>query len=201
MTTLLKVGPADHGRPMTLDEFMAAASKEGYHYELIDGKLYVSPLPNLPQGVIDNWVYGVLLRYSWRHPDILKQVFAKARVFVPGRRRVTSPEPDVAAYRDFPLEVPLEQLRWQDVSPILVVEVLSADDPDKDLVRNVDLYLRVPSIKEYWILDTLREGADRPHLLAYRRWRGRWRELHFGPGETYTTRLLPDFELLVDPRR
>jgi Uma2 family endonuclease len=202
MRTLLKIGPADRGRPMTLEEFQSAASAKGYHYELIDGKLYVSPLPDLPQGFIEKWVYSALLRYSWSHPDVLKQVFAKARVFVPGRRRVTCPEPDVAAYRNFPLDVPLKRLRWQDVSPVLVIEVLSAGDPNKDLVRNVDLYLRVPSIKEYWVFDTLREGADRPYLIVYRRWRGRWREpLEVTPGETYSTRLLPAFELVVDPRR
>ena len=39
MATVLKIGPADHGRPMTLDEFQAGDYEEGYKYELIDGEL------------------------------------------------------------------------------------------------------------------------------------------------------------------
>ncbi len=197
----MKIGPKDHGRPMTLEEFMTSASIEGYHYELIDGKLYVSPLPELPHARVEELISSLLMRYSWENPDVINYVSPKTRVFVPEHRVTTCPEPDVAAYCNFPLDRPFRELRWQDVSPILVVEVLSEDDPDKDLVRNVDLYLRVPSIREYWILDTLREGPDRPYLLLNRRWRGRWRPLEVAPGGTYTTRLLPGFELVVDPHR
>jgi Uma2 family endonuclease len=78
--------------------------------------------------------------------------------------------------------------------------VLSLDDPDKDLVRNVELYSLVPTIKEYWILDT-REDVEHPRLLVYRRGRGRkWQTLSYGPRERYTTRLLPEFEILLDLR-
>ncbi|HEY7311090.1 MAG TPA: Uma2 family endonuclease [Gemmataceae bacterium] len=198
-TALKKLGPADHGRPMTLEEFLAARSLEGYQYELIDGKLYVSPVPNLPENRVEDWVYFKLKLYAHYYPDVLNFASNKARVFVPGRRRVTNPEPDVAAYRDFPLELPWASVRWQDVSPILVAEVLSLDDPDKDLVRNVELYLRVPSIKEYWLFDT-RDDPEQLRLQVRRRYRGRWRLLEYGPGDTYTTKLLPDFSLVLDPR-
>ena len=44
MSTVVKrLEPADHGRPMIVEEFVAASTVEGYRYELIDGKLYVSP--------------------------------------------------------------------------------------------------------------------------------------------------------------
>jgi hypothetical protein len=52
MKTVLVLGPADHGRPMTREEFDAARDQEGYHSELIEGKAYVSPLPNLPHRLI-----------------------------------------------------------------------------------------------------------------------------------------------------
>jgi Uma2 family endonuclease len=201
MKTAVKIGPKDHGLRMTLEEFMAADNVEGYQYELIDGKLYVSPQAELPQGRVELWILTRLMRYSWERPEVINAVYPKARVFVPGRRRVTNPEPDVTAYRDFPLDRPLDEVRWQDVSPILVVEVVSENDPDKDLVRNVRLYRRVPSIREYWILDTLQEGPNRPHLIVHRRWGRRWRVLNVEAGETYTTRLLPGFELVVDPHR
>lgn len=196
---LKRLGQADHGRLMTLEEFMAGDYVEGYQYELIDGKLYVSPLPNLPENRVEDWVFFKLKLYSHYHPDIINFTTNKARVFVPGRRRVTAPESVVAAYRNYPLELPWASVRWQDVSPVLVVEVLSLDDPDKDLVRNVELYLQVPSIKEYWLFDT-RDDPEQLRLQVRRRYGGRWRLLEFGSGHTYTTKLLPDFTLILDPR-
>jgi Uma2 family endonuclease len=200
MGTVLKLGPADHCRPMTLDEFMAGDYAGGYQYELIDGKLYVSPQPNLPQNRVEEWLSFQFSLYAREHPGVINYVSNKARVFVPGRPGVTNPEPDVAAYRKFPFHRPFRKLRWQDVSPVLVVEVLSLDDPDKDLVRNVELYFQVPSIKEYWLLDT-REDPEHPLLRVHRRYGRRWRIIDVAPGETYTTRLLPGFELLLDPHR
>ena len=44
----LKIGPADHGRTMTLDEFLDAEETEGYRYELARGVLEVTEIPNEP---------------------------------------------------------------------------------------------------------------------------------------------------------
>jgi Uma2 family endonuclease len=108
---------------------------------------------------------------------------------------VTAPEPDLAVYQNYPLHRPRRERRWQDVSPILVVEVLSEDNADKDLERNRDLYVQVPSIREYWIVDP-RTDPDRPTLTVLRRRGRRWlRPLDVGAGGTYTTRLLPGFSL------
>jgi Uma2 family endonuclease len=200
MATIVKLGPADHGRPFTLEEFSTAAWREGYQYELIDGKLYVSPVPNLPENRVEEWIGVKLVLYAEQHPEVINYVSARARIFVPGRRGVTNPEPDRAAYRDFPLHLPFRKIRWQDVSPVLAVEVLSIDDPDKDLVRNAQLYLQVPSIKEYWLFDT-REDPDRPTMRVHRRHGARWRIIDLAPGDTYTTRLLPGFVLIIDPHR
>jgi len=184
-----------------LNDFMAADYVEGYQYELVDGKLYVSPQPDLPQDRVDSWIHRKVQRYADDNLRVINYVTGRARVFVPDRPGVTNPEPDLAAYHDFPLDLPAEQVQWQDVSPVLVVEILSPEDPDKDLVRNVELYFQVPSIREYWLFDTRAEGADRPTLRVHRRWGGRWRVIDVAFGETYATKLLPGFELVVDPRR
>ena len=76
-----------------------------------------------------------------------------------------------------------------------MVEILSEDNAEKDLVRNLQLYLEVPSIREYWIIDP-RQDADRPGLTVYRRRGQRWqRPIEVAPGETYTTPLLPGFTM------
>ncbi len=200
MATLLKLGPADHGRPMTLEEFDASVGEEGYKYELIEGKVYVSPQPNLPAGWVERWLYKKVDSYSELHPEIINYVYNKTRVFVPRDEHHTNPEPDLAAYQDFPLDDPLPEMQWQNVSPILVAEVLSDDDPDKDLVRNVGLYREVLSIREYWIIDP-RDDPQFPSMIVYRRKGSRWRKIEIESGGTYTTRLLPGFELILDTKR
>jgi Uma2 family endonuclease len=200
MATVTKLGPADHGRPMEYDEYLTGDYEPGYKYELIDGRLYVSPLPNVPENLLEEWIGFRLRVYACEHPEVINYVSAKARVVVPGRRRMTTPEPDLAGYRDFPLDREPEEIRWEEVSPVLVVEVLVEGEPYKDLERNVELYLQVPSIQEYWVLNG-REGVRQVSLIAHRRYRGRWVVRTYRPGRVFTSRLLPEFELEIDPRR
>ncbi len=198
MKALVVLGPADHGRAMSREEFESAHGQEGFRYELIGGRVCVSPAPNPSHEMIREWIAGLLRDYGRAHPDQLNFTAQHARVIVPGVENTTNPEPDVAAYRDFPRRV-FADLRWDDGSPLLVVEVLSEENAEKDLERNLGLYLQVPSIREYWILDPRRD-PDRPTLRVYRRRGSRWqRPIDVGPGEVYTTRLLPGFALLLDP--
>jgi Uma2 family endonuclease len=201
MTTLLKIGPADHGRPLTLEEFQSADGQEGFRYEIIGGKLYVSPMPNPSENWAEEWLGDWLRLYARAHSGVINYVSSKARVFVPGIAEVTAPEPDLAAYHNYPCDRAPRDLRWEEVSPLLVVEVLVGGDPDKDLNRNVELYRQVASIQEYWILDA-REDATLPTLLVYRRRdRSRWRKvLTVEPASTYTTDLLPGFSLTLNTR-
>jgi Uma2 family endonuclease len=201
MATVHMLGLVNHNQPVSDEEFETAEFEPGYKYELIDGRLYVSPEPNMPEVRLEEWIGFKLRLYAHYNPEVINFVAGKSRVFVPNRRRTTCPEPDLSAYRAVPLDEPIEDQDWRLVSPILVVEVLKNSDPYKDLVRNVDLYAQVPTVREYWILDG-RYFADEPTLVVRRR-RGRnWlkpREIAYG--ETYTTSLLPGFELIIDPRR
>ena len=86
-STKTKLGPLDRGHPMTFDEFMRADYEEGYEYELIDGELYVLPLPNLPENRVEHWIGTKLLHYSWEHPEVINYVTNKARVIVTDRPR------------------------------------------------------------------------------------------------------------------
>src|ERR1700688_2158051 len=163
MATVL--GPTDHGRAMSFDEYMAANYREGYHYELIDERLYVSPHMGPAQAFMDHWLFFKLHDYEVKHPEIINCVTNKALVCVSKRNKATVVGPSIVAYRNLPQERSWVDLRWQDVSPLIVVEVLCIDDPEKDTVRNVELYLQVSSIKEYWLIDT-RESAEQPAMRA-----------------------------------
>lgn len=188
MSTVLQFGPVDHGRVVTDEEAESGSFEEGYKYEVIDGRLYVSPTAEQPHDWFERDIHGNLTGYSRLRPDIIDVVTAGARVFVPGRRRTTAPEPDIAAYRDGPKK---RRDRWRNFSPLLVVEILAGDTAEKDLVRNVDLYFCVPTIEEYWIIDA-RDPAL-PTMIVHRRTPGGWDVRHVATGEEYTTPLLPGF--------
>ena len=199
MQTLLKIGPKDHGKTVDYDEFMSARFAPGFKYEIIDGRVYVSPLQNLPENRVEMWLTFRLATYLDANPEVINYVTNKSRIFVPGRVGATVPEPDIAAYCDYPLDLPFNEVRWEDLKPILVAEIMAGENTYKDAVRNVELYLHVPPIKEYWLFDA-RDNPEQPTLTVHRRRGGRWVIRTYAFGEVYTTRLLPGFTLKVDPR-
>jgi len=196
----LRLTPAWAGRDVTLEEFDGASGQNGWRYELIDGRIEVFPVPQPLHDFVVEWINDRLRAYRDAHREVINHVSGGSRVFIPGRRETTCPQPDLAAYRDYPTRWPRQTRRWQDMKPILVVEVLSERYHQKDLVRNVTLYKQAPSVKEYWILNP-RDGGDHPTLRVYRKRGDRsWQKPIEVPfGGTYTTPLLPGFTLIVDP--
>ena len=51
-TTKTRIGPEDHGRTMSLEEFAEAEGKPGFLYELAGGVIQVVDIPGLPHGLI-----------------------------------------------------------------------------------------------------------------------------------------------------
>ena len=201
MATMLKLGPADQGRPLRLDEFEAADYEEGFKYELVDGRLAVSPQANFSQHWLERWLVRQLDRYADDRPDLVGFLANKGRVFVPGRPELTVAEPDIALYHELPAAETVDDIDWPATRPFVVAEVLTSEETvEKDFVRNVELYFLVPSIREYWILDG-RVQAERPTLHVRRRHGSRWVVREIPPGDTYESRTLPGFKLHLQPRR
>ena len=200
MQTKIYLTAADHGRALSWEEFESADAEEGYRYEMIEGRVFVSPVPNMPHNSYEKWLERILFVYAGERPEVLQHVTGPARVFLPDQGEgITAPEPDVACYAEYAPDPYARDADWRDYSPILVIEVISADTADKDLVRNRRLYLQVPSIQEYWILDP-REGVEGLTMLVYRRRGRRWSAcVTIAAGETYTTPMLPGFSLVLNP--
>lgn len=49
----LKLGPTDHGRKLSLDDFDEAEFEPGARYEIIDGRVYVSAEPNPAENFLE----------------------------------------------------------------------------------------------------------------------------------------------------
>ena len=194
MLTSVRFGPHDHGLLISDADLQHAEFRSGYNYEVISGRLYVSPAPDFEHDWIEKHVFGQVFLYSRLHPEVVAYVTDRARVFVPGSHKTTAPEPDLAVYSMLPTS------DWRDASPLVVGEVLRGEDVDKDLFRNVDLYLRVPSIQEYWVFD-IRHDAKRPLLLVHRREADHWNVMEFGPEALYETPWLPGLKLTISPSR
>lgn len=196
-----RIGPKDAGRLMTHEEYEKSIEDPGYVYEIIDGVLNVSPSPKPDHETWSEYVAEELWAYSRAHPDRINFVARNAEVVIPGRPGPTRPRPDLAAYKDYPREQVLKRLvTWDDLCPILVVEIISPRRPKKDTNRNRQLYWMAGGIAEYWILDP-RKDAFRPTLTALRRESGQpdWLEVEVAPGERYTTDLLPGLEFHLEP--
>ena len=201
MQTRLYLTPADHGRSLSWDEFASADAEEGYRYEMIEGRVEVSPVPNVPHDVVLSRLLSALFLYSADRADVLLHISSRGCVFLPDPPNgITAPEPDIAGYTEFfPEGTPVADQDWRNISPSLVVEILSPDTEDKDLERNRRLYLQVPSIREYWIVDP-RASIGEPMMIVFRRRGLRWAaRRNVLAGETYTTPMLPGFALVLNP--
>lgn len=192
LATRLRFGPRSHGRPVTQDELELAEYRPGYKYEVIFGRLYVSPAPNPPHDLIEKHIIRQLFAYQDAHPDIAGYVSYASRVFVPSEVTETAPEPDIAVYVEEPVD------DWREAEPFIVGEVMRGDSVDKDLFRNVSLYWNVPTIQEYWIFD-IRKEPRRPSLLVHRRTRKDWEVLEFAADAIYETPHLPGLKLQIAP--
>ncbi|MBV8557096.1 MAG: hypothetical protein JO116_16150, partial [Planctomycetaceae bacterium] len=66
--TRRRIGPADHGRRMTLEEFIEADFEEGWLYELARGVIDVTEVPGINHGWIVRRVTRMFILYEDAHP-------------------------------------------------------------------------------------------------------------------------------------
>src|SRR5262245_39918469 len=91
-----RIGPADHGRAMTLEEFRDAEEEEGYRYELARGVLEVTEVPNDPHGQIVSNLYDAISNYKRTHPGLILRYggASEFRLWLPGM--ISGRNPDAA---------------------------------------------------------------------------------------------------------
>ena len=78
-TTRIQIGPADHGRQMTLDEFREAEEEPGYRYELARGVLEVTEVPKTRTGrSSSNLVQAIGRVLRPRHPGVIRLLRQRA---------------------------------------------------------------------------------------------------------------------------
>jgi hypothetical protein len=187
----IKLGPADHGRRMSLDDFEHAEVQEGYLYELGRGVVVVSDVPD-PRGhmVIVLAIRNPLIAYQLAHPTAIYAIASGSECKILLADLQSERHPDITVYKTPP---PDDDDVWSSWIPALVVEVVSLGSELRDYEEKREEYLAF-GVQEYWIVD-----PQRREMRALRRYRGRWRETIVPADGTYETPLLPGFRLDLGP--
>jgi Uma2 family endonuclease len=137
----------DHGRTMTLDEFIAAQPVEGYRYELVRGHLFAEDIePDIHGQVVSN-LYWITCRHDQLQPGMILRVGGGANFLL------CRPETESALRPD--LGVVLRNAARDTTGhrkPALVAEVVSATSAKRDYRIKREEYLAF-GILEYWIVD------------------------------------------------
>jgi hypothetical protein len=180
------IGPQDHGRRMTLDEFDLADGQPGYVYELSRGVVTVVDIPNPRHFAQFNAVRHQLAMYEAQHSGVIHGIAGGAECKILVDELQSERHPVMAIYTT---PMPDGEEVWANWVPALVVEIVSAGSEQRDYHEKPEEYLRF-GVREYWIID-----ESKQQMLAMKRSRGRWVQKVVAPGESYRTSVLPDFPL------
>jgi Uma2 family endonuclease len=182
----IRIGPADHGRRMTLEAFIKADFVEGWLYELARGVVEVTQVPKPRHGRVVDRVARLFIHYDERYPGRInyRAGGGECRLRLPGM--ASDRHPDQAIYLDPEPEGPDVWTKWV---PHIVVEVVSPRGRKRDFIAKREEYLRM-GVREYWILDPEKE---RMHVLV--RIGDAWQERIVSRRGVYRTVLLPGLEV------
>jgi Uma2 family endonuclease len=145
-----RIGLADHGRKMTLEEFREAEEEDGYRYELARGVLEVSEVPNDPHGMVVANLYDGISRYRRDHPGVILRYGGgnEFRFWLP--HMISGRNPDLGVVlRGAPNDWRGRRL------PALAAEVVSRGSVNRDYEVKREEYLAY-GLLEYWIVDPLK---------------------------------------------
>jgi Uma2 family endonuclease len=149
---MMSVRPAT---PWTYDDYVEFPD-DGKRYEIVEGKVFVTPAPNLRHQEIVGLLFVRMYEHARRNGG--------GRVFVAPVDTVLSPtnvvQPDILYVAD--ADTPRITAANLQGPPTLAVEVLS--DPRHDRVRKRRLYAQF-GVAEYWIVDPDGERVE-VHRLA-----------------------------------
>lgn len=184
--TRLLVGPSDHARPMSLDEFVHAEFEEGRLYELARGIVVLTDIPGISHGKIVLRTSDSSSRYDDTQPGVIpyRGGGSQCRLRLPGMQLDRHPDYAISLLTPPPGEQP-----WTAWVPQIVIEVVSRGAEDRDYREKREEYLRM-GVLESWILD-----PARGRILVLSRAGDTWEEVPVPADAPYRTALLPGIEI------
>ena len=189
--TITKIGPADHGRRMSLEEFDEAEGQEGYLYELSRGIVTVTDVPRKRHLLLVSAIRDQLQSYKAAHRGLIQIIASGNECKLLVDDLDSECHPDVSVYLTPPPEQE-DRNFWRRWVPEIVIEVVSPISRKRDYEEKPEEYLRF-GVKEYWIVD-----ADKRTMIVMRRSRGRWAETTVRPPAIHRTKLLTGLEFSIE---
>lgn len=184
------LGPADHGRRMTLADFGPIHVREGHHYELSRGVIEVHDFPDFHHACQVGEARDQFTFFRFAHPAV--RCFAvgafECKMLIPETE--SERHPDLSIYLTAPPPGPQP---WPNWTADIVIEVVSASSIRRDYVDKAEDYWAA-GVKEYWIVD-----AVRGQLQVHRRGQAGWETVVVRRDGICRTDLLPGFELACGP--
>jgi Uma2 family endonuclease len=185
----VRIGPADQGRTMTLEEFRRAEEQPGYLYELARGVLEVGEVPDDDHGQVVHNIHEAISLYGRRRRSRIRRIAhgSDVRLVIPELK--SDRHPDLAIiFRTAPINARGRQI------PEWVCEVVSpgARARRRDYQQKSEEYLAL-GVREYWIVDlrdrkvTVRVRVEGPKGPA-------WSDRVFAGDEVIASILLPGFQ-------
>jgi Uma2 family endonuclease len=186
IATPIRIGPADHGRAMSLEEFREAEEVAGYRYELARGVLESSEVPDDPHGVVVCNLYRAVTRFDIQQPGVIFRFGGgnEFRFWLP--QMISGRNPDLGVVlRGAPKDWRGRRL------PALAAEVVSAGSIKRDYEVKREEYLAY-GLLEYWIVDPFKRVVT---VLTRRG--DTWNEEVFRDGQIIGSLVLPGFATTV----
>ena len=180
MTTLLRLGPNDHGRPVSSQEFAEAEFAEPWKYEREGGRLIVlAPDGYEHQATAEPW-RDYLVWYKRDHPGVIERVFSSPWIPIDGEKDRIG---DIGVYLSPCDLIPA----GKQPLPDLIIEIVSPGRhaSARGYLEKRRVYDRI-GIREYVIVDRFARS-----VTVLRRTPGGFEERTLSTGDTYSTPLLP----------
>jgi Uma2 family endonuclease len=188
-TVRLRLGPSDHGRRLTLEEFWEAEDQPGCFIEVVRGVVEVSEIPGpFHFQVVDN-IHESLSAHRRGHPGLILRIGrgSDVRFIIPELE--TDRHPDLAVVFRGTVQVDFQGHPL----PLLGVEVVSPGSRSRKRdyeEKRVD-YLAV-GLLEYWIVDP-EERIVTVLVRVEVDGNAAWDERTFREAEVIASVLLPGF--------
>jgi Uma2 family endonuclease len=183
---LRQIGPADHGRRMSLADFDIVDGQEGYRYELNKGVIEVTNIPHRRHFVQLVAIRNQLIVYQESSPGIIQAVGEGSDTKVLIESEQSERHPDIAVYTS---PMPDVDEIWSIWVPTIAIEIVSESSIKRDYEDKPGEYLAF-GIQEYWIVDGFKK-----QMTVLSRFRGQWKDKIVKPSQKYATRHLPGFSL------
>ena len=183
------IGPADNGRRMSLNDFDRASTVDGFIYELGNGVIEVSDIPNFDHILIQEFLRDEIAYYKRLVADVVKYVGTGDSSKLLIEANVSERHADLAIYCT---ENPGLAQPWDVWVPEIVVEIVSESSRKRDYGVKPAEYLTF-GCKEYWLIDPAKNV-----VVIHSRVGGKWQIKSLSTRQKHKTHILPGFVLDVN---